>query len=158
VSFFKKTMSDQDWLLGVLPLYESALPIVRTISEAFFTGYHKELNAVMGRVLDELPSLAERVSRLPNPESRAARIAGRNLRRSLNAYVRLAKELNSLSELSAGGLRQVVTSHAPTGELLYSAHLTAIGAVADHAAQFMEEAEDFFSGAAHNTGLQAKPQ
>jgi hypothetical protein len=158
VGFFRKSVSDQDWLLCALPIYESALPIVRTISEAFFTGYHNELNGAMGRVLDELPSLARQLSRLPNPESRAARIAGRNLKWSLNAYVRLAKELNGLSELSAHGLHQVVASRAHTGELLHSAHLGAIGAIAGNAAQLMGEAKDFFSGAACNTGVQLDPQ
>ena len=158
MGFFRKTVSDQDWLLSALPLYESALPIVGTISEAFLTGYRKELNAAAGKVLDELPSLADQLSRLPNPRSRAARHANGNLGRSLSAYVRLAKELSSLSELSARGLHQVVASHAYTGELLYTAHLNAIGAIAGHATHFLREANDFFSRAGQKTSPQAEPQ
>jgi hypothetical protein len=158
LGFFRKTVSDQDWLLSALPLYESAMPIVGTISEAFATGYRKELNSAVGKVLDELPSLVVQLSRLPTPRTSAARLANRNLRSSLNAYVRLARELNGLSELSSRGLHELIASHGSTAELLYSAHLNAIGAIAGQAAQFMGEAKDFFSGAAHNTGLQAKPQ
>jgi len=158
VGFFRKTVNDQDWLLNALPLYESALPIVGTISEAFLTGYRKELDGAVGKVLDELPSLADQLSRLPNPRSRAARLANRDLGRSLSAYVRLAKELSSLSELSARGLHQVVASHAYTGELLYSAHLNAIGAIAGHAAQLMREANDFFSRPRQRAGSLAEPQ
>ena len=158
MGFFRKSMSDEDWLLNALPLYESALPIMGTITEALVTGHVKVLNGAVSRALDELPSLANQLGSLPNPTSRAARIAARNLRWSLKAYLRLAEELSSLSELTARGLHQVVTLHAHTGELVYSAHLNAIGAIAGNAAQLMRETKDFFSGAARNTGVQAAPQ
>ena len=158
MGFFRKTVSDQDWLLSALPLYESALPIVGRITEAYLKGYPKELNGAACKVLDELPSLVEQLSGMPIPTSRAARIAARNLRWSVNACVRLAKELGGLSELSSSGLHQVVASHPHTGELLCSAHLGAIAEIAGTAARLMGESRDFFSGAAHNTGPQAEPQ
>ena len=158
MGFFKKTVSDQDWLFSALPLYESTLPIVATISDAFLKGYRNELNGAVGKVLNELPSLFYQLSMLPNPKSRAARVAARNLRLSLSAYLRLARELSVLYELSAHGLHQVVASHAHTGELVYSAHLNAIGAIENHAAQLMRETKHFFSGAARDTGLQVDAQ
>jgi hypothetical protein len=147
VGLFRKTVNDQDWLLGALPLYESVKPITAAFSEAFVGDCREELNGAVSKVLDELPSLADQLSRLPNPRSRAARIANKNLRRSLDAYVSGARELDSLFELSARGLRQVVASHGRTAELLYSAHLSAIHVIAGNAAKLMTEANDFFSGA-----------
>jgi hypothetical protein len=158
MGFFRRTVSDQDWLLSALPLYESAQPIVGPISEALGTGPQTVLNGAVSKALDELPSLADQLNDLPSPTSRAARIAARNLRWSLNAYVRLAKELSSLSELSASGLHQVVTSHRRTGELLYSAHLSAIEGIAGSAARLMGGAISFFSGATRNRGVRAKPE
>ena len=158
MGFLRKSVSDEDWLLSALPLYQSALPIVTTLREALVTVHGKPLNRAMGKALDELPSLVDQLGGLPHPTSRAARIAARNLRWSLNAYLRLARELSSLSELRARGLHQVITSHAHTGELVYSAHLNAIGAIADNAARLMRETRDFFSGAVRNTGIQAEPQ
>lgn len=157
LGFFRKTVSDQDWLLSALPLYESAMPIVGTISQAFVTGYRKELNSAVGQVLDELPSLVVQLSGLPTPRTSAARLANRNLKSSLNAYVRLARELNSLSELSHRGLHELIASHGSTAELLYSAHLNAIGVIADNAAQLMRGANDFF-GAGHKANPVAQPQ
>jgi hypothetical protein len=158
MGFFRRAVSDQDWLLSALPLYESAQPIVGPISEALATGPQTVLNGAVSKALDELPSLADQLNALPSPTSRAARIAARNLRWSLNAYVRLAKELSSLSELSARGLHQVVTSHSRTGELLYSAHLSAIEGIAGSAARLMGGARGFFSGATRNRGVRAKPE
>lgn len=158
MGFFKKTVTDRDWLLSALPLYHSTLPIVGTISDAFLKGYRKELNGAVGKVLDELPSLFYQLSMLPNPESRPARVAARNLRLSLSAYLRLARELSILYELSARGLHQVVASHPHTGDLMYSAHLSAIGAIENHAAQLMRETKDSFSVAARKTGVQVRPQ
>jgi hypothetical protein len=158
MGFLRKTISDQDWLLSALPLYESAVPIVGTISEAFSKGYRKELNGAIDKVLDELPSLAEQLSRLPNPESKAARVAAWNLRLSLRAYLRLARELSSLYELTGRGLHQAITSHAHTGELLYSAHLSAISAIAGYAAQSLREANDFFSRVCQRASPLAEPE
>jgi hypothetical protein len=157
MGFFKKTISDRDWLASALPIYESALPILRRITEALKLGYRRELDSAVARALEELPSLADRLSRLPNPTSQAAQSAARNLKWSLTACLRLADELSTLSELSARGLHQMVTSHVHTGELLYSAHLKAIGATAATASELMSDAKNLFSGVARNLGLRATP-
>lgn len=74
-------------------------------------------------------------------------MAGRTLRRSLRTYVSGARELDSLFDLSARGLRQMVASHSASGELLLTAHLNAIELMAGKAARLMTEAGDFFAGA-----------
>ena len=158
MGLFRKTVNDHDWLLSVLPLYESARPIMAAFSEAFVGGCREDLNGAVGVVLHELPSLADQLSRLPNPRSRAARIASKNLRRSLNAYVSGARELDSLFELSARGLQQVVVSRGRTAELFYSAHLNAIQVIASNAAKLLVEANDFFSGAVQNATPEVEPQ
>jgi hypothetical protein len=158
MGLFRKTVNDQDWLLSVLPLYESARPIMVAFSEAFVGGCREDLNGAVGKVLHELPSLADQLSRLPNPRSRAARIARQNLRRSLNAYVSGARELDSLFELSARGLQQVVVSRGRTAELFYSAHLNAIQAIASNAARLLTEANDSFSGVVQKAAPEAEPQ
>jgi len=158
VGLFRKTVNDHDWLLSVLPLYESARPIMAAFSEAFVGGCREDLNGAVGVVLHELPSLADQLSRLPDPRSRAARIASKNLRRSLNAYVSGARELDSLFELSARGLQQVVVSRGRTAELFYSAHLNAIQVIASNAAKLLVEANDFFSGAVQNATPEVEPQ
>jgi len=158
VGLFRKTVNDHDWLLSVLPLYESARPIMAAFSEAFVGGCREDLNGAVGVVLHELPSLADQLSRLPDPRSRAARIASKNLRRSLNAYVSGARELDSLFELSARGLQQVVVSRGRTAELFYSAHLNAIQAIASNAAKLLVEANDFFSGAVQKATPEVEPQ
>jgi len=158
MGLFRKTVNDQDWLLSALPLYESARPIMAAFSEAFIAGRREELNGAVGKVLYELPSLAQQLSRLPNPRSRAARLASRNLRRSVDAYVSGARELDSLFELSARGLQQVVLSRGRTAELFYSAHLNAIQAIAGKAVKLMTEANDFFSGAAQKATPEVEPQ
>jgi hypothetical protein len=158
MGLFRKTVNDQDWLLSVLPLYESARPIMAVFSEAFVGGCREDLNGAVGVVLHELPSLADQLSRLPNPRSRAARIASKNLRRSLNAYVSGARELDSLFELSARGLQQVVVSRGRTAELFYSAHLNAIQVIASNAAKLLIEANDFFSGVIQGSAPEAEPQ
>lgn len=154
---FKKTVADQDWLAHVLPLYESARPIVTAFSEAFSGGCREELNGAVGKVLHELPSLTEELGRLPRPKSRAARVANQNLRRSLNAYLSGARELDDLFELSARGLRQAVSSHSHTGELFYGAHLNAIRTIAGKAARLMTESGDFFAPIMQG-GTPAAPQ
>jgi hypothetical protein len=158
VGLFRKTVNDHDWLLSVLPLYESARPIMAAFSEAFVGGCREDLNGAVGVVLHELPSLADQLSRLPDPRSRAARIASKNLRRSLNAYVSGARELDSLFELSARGLQQVVVSRGRTAELFYSAHLNAIQVIASNAAKLLVEANDFFSGAVQKATPEVEPQ
>lgn len=158
MSLFKKTVNDQDWLLSALPLYESAKPITEAFSDAFVGGCREELNGAVGKVLGELPTLADQLGRLPNPKSRAARIASRNLRRSLKAYVSGAKELDSLFELSARGLRQVVASHGRTAELLYSAHLDAIQAIAGNATKLMTETGGFFAGVMQGAAPGVEPR
>ena len=158
MGLFRKTVNDHDWLLSVLPLYESARPIMAAFSEAFVGGCREDLNGAVGVVLHELPSLADQLSRLPDPRSRAARIASKNLRRSLNAYVSGARELDSLFELSARGLQQVVVSRGRTAELFYSAHLNAIQVIASNAAKLLVEANDFFSGAVQNATPEVEPQ
>ncbi len=145
MDLFKKTINDQDWLLSALPLYESARPIMTAFSDAFVGGCREELNGAVGKVLEELPTLADQLGRLPNPRSRAARVAGRTLKRSLRAYVSGARELDSLFDLSARGLRQMVASHSSSGELLLTAHLNAIESIAGKAARLMTEAADFFA-------------
>jgi hypothetical protein len=157
VSLFKKTVNDQDWLLGALPLYESARPIMTAFSDAFVGGRREELNGAVGKVLEELPTLADQLGRLPNPKSRAARVAGRSLRRSLRAYVSGARELDSLFDLSARGLRQLVASHGGSGELLLTAHLNAIQLIAGKAARLMNEAGYFFTEAEHIPAAAAEP-
>ncbi len=147
MGLFKKTINDQDWLVSALPLYESARPIMTAFSDAFAGGCREELNGAVGKVLEELPTLVDQLGRLPNPRSRAARVAGRTLRRSLRAYVSGARELDDLFDLSARGLRQMVASHSASGELLLTAHLNAIGFMASKAARLMMEAGDFFAGA-----------
>jgi len=146
VGFFTKTVSDQDWLLDALPLYEATVQIVGTINWAFSGGYRRELNAAVDKVLDELPSLADRLARLPDPRSRAARLAKRDLRRSLHAYVRLAKEIRTLLELSA---------FVPN---LYSAHLNVVGVIAGNAAQLMSDANEFFSRTWQMASVQTEPR
>lgn len=158
MGLFRKTVNDHDWLLSVLPLYESARPIMAAFSEAFVGGCREDLNGAVGVVLHELPSLADQLSRLPDPRSRAARIASKNLRRSLNAYVSGARELDSLFELSARGLQQVVVSRGRTAELFYSAHLNAIQVIASNAAKLLVEANDFFSGAVQKATPEVEPQ
>ncbi len=158
MGLFRKTVNDQDWLLSALPLYESARPIMAAFSEAFVGGCREELNSAVSKVLDELPSLADQVSRLPNPRSRAARIASKNLRRSLNAYVSGARELDTLFELSARGLQQVVMAHGRTAELFYSAHLSAIQVIAGKAAKLMTETNNFFTGTAQEAAPEVEPQ
>lgn len=158
MGLFRKTVNDHDWLLSVLPLYESARPIMAAFSEAFVGGCREDLNGAVGVVLHELPSLADQLSRLPDPRSRAARIASKNLRRSLNAYVSGARELDSLFELSARGLQQVVVSRGRTAELFYSAHLNAIQVIASNAAKLLIEANDFFSGAVQKATPEVEPQ
>ena len=158
MGLFRKTVNDQDWLLSALPLYESARPIMAAFSEAFVGGCREELNGAVSKVLDELPSLADQVSRLPNPRSRAARIASKNLRRSLNAYVSGARELDTLFELSARGLQQVVVSHGRTAELFYSAHLNAIQVIAGKAAKLMTETNAFFTDTAQKAAPELEPQ
>jgi hypothetical protein len=108
--------------------------------EALLRGYRKELNAAVDKALDELPALADQIARLPDPRSRAARIAKRDLRRSLNAYIWLAKEIRGLVELSA---------RVPD---LYLPHLNAVEVIAGKAAQLMREANDFFSRAGEMSG------
>ena len=158
MGLFRKTVNDHDWLLSVLPLYESARPIMAAFSEAFVGGCREDLNGAVGVVLHELPSLADQLSRLPDPRSRAARIASKNLRRSLNAYVSGARELDSLFELSARGLQQVVVSRGRTAELFYSAHLNAIQVIASNAAKLLVEANNFFSGAVQKATPEVEPQ
>ncbi len=158
MGLFRKTVNDQDWLLIVLPVYESAKPIMAAFSEAFIGGCREDLNGAVGNVLHELPSLADQLSRLPSPRSRAARIASKNLRRSLNAYVSGARELDSLFELSARGLQQVVVSRGRTAELFYSAHLNAIQVIASNATKLLTEANDFFSGVIQRSDPEAEPQ
>lgn len=147
MGLFKKTVNDQDWLQSALPLYESARPITEAFSDAFVAGGREELNGAVGKVLEELPPLADQLGRLPNPRSRAAREAGRTLRRSLRTYVSGARELDSLFDLSARGLRQVVASHGGSGELLLTAHLNAIQSITRKASRLMTEANGFFAGA-----------
>ncbi len=158
VSLFKKTVNDQDWLISALPLYESARPIMTAFSDAFVGGCREELNGAVGKVLEELPTLADQLGKLPNPRSRAARVAGRTLKRSLRAYVSGARELDSLFDLSARGLRQMVASHGGSGELLLTAHLNAIGSIAGKAARLMTEAGGFFAGAIEGPAAVAEPQ
>jgi hypothetical protein len=147
MGLFRKTVNDQDWLLSALPLFESAIG-----------GCREELNGAVGKVLDELPSLADQLRTLPNPRSRAARIADRSLRRSLDAYVSGARELDSLFELSARGLQQAVMSRGRTAELFYSAHLNAIQVIAGNAAKLMTEVNDFFSGVVQKATPEVEPQ
>lgn len=147
MGLFKKTVNDQDWLLIALPLYESARPIMTAFSDAFVGGHREELNGVVGKVLEELPTLVDQLGRLPNPRSREARVAGRTLKRSLRACVRGARELDSLFEFSARGLRQMVASHGDSGEMLLTVHLNAIQLMAGKAASLMSEAGGFFAGA-----------
>lgn len=59
VGLFKKTVNDQDWLISALRLYESARPIADAFSDAFTAGGREELNGAVGKVLHELPPLAE---------------------------------------------------------------------------------------------------
>ena len=158
MGLFRKTVNDQDWLLSALPLFESARPTMATFSEAFIGGCREELNGAVGKVLDELPSLADQLRTLPNPRSRAARLASRNLRRSVDAYVSGARELDSLFELSARGLQQVVMARGRTAELFYTAHLKAIQAIASNAAKLMTEANDFFSGVVQKATPEVEPQ
>jgi hypothetical protein len=127
-------------------------------SEAFIGGCREDLNGAVGKVLHELPSLADQLRRLPDPRSRAARLASRNLRRSVDAYVSGARELDSLFELSARGLQQVVMSRGRTAELFYSAHLNAIQVIAGNAAKLMTEANDFFSGVVQEATPEVEPQ
>lgn len=147
VGLFKKTVNDQDWLLIALPLYESARPIMTAFSDAFVGGHREELNGVVGKVLEELPTLVDQLGRLPNPRSREARVAGKTLKRSLRACVRGARELDSLFEFSARGLRQMVASHGDSGEMLLTVHLNAIQLMAGKAASLMSDAGGFFAGA-----------
>ena len=158
MGLFRKTVTDQDWVIRALPLYESARPIATAFSEAFTGGCREELNGAVGKVLDELPSLADKLGRLPNPQSRAARLARRAFGRSLKAYVSGARELDSLFELSARGLRQVVASHGGSGELLYRAHLNAIQSIAGKAARLMTETGDFFAGSVPTAPPETEPQ
>ena len=158
MGFFRKTVGDQDWLISALPLCEAARPTMAAFSEAFMRGHRQELKGALGKVLDELPSVADQLSKLPNPRSRAARRADRNLRRSVDACVSGARELDTLFNLLACGLHQVVMSHGPTAELLYSAHLNAIQTIASNAAKLMEEANDFFSGLVQESTPELQPQ
>lgn len=158
MGLFRKTVNDQDWLLSALPLFESARPTMAAFSEAFIGGCREDLNGAVGKVLHELPSLADQLRRLPDPRSRDARLASRNLRRSVDAYVSGARELDSLFELSARGLQQVVMARGRTAELFYTAHLKAIQAIASNAAKLMTEANDFFSGVVQKATPEVEPQ
>ncbi len=157
MGLFKKTVNDQDWLVSVLPLYEVARPITSAFSDAFVAGGREELNGAVSKVLEELPPLADQLGRLPTPRSRAARIAGRTLKRSLRAYVSGARELDSLFDLSARGLQQVVASHSASGELLLAAHINAIASITGKASRLMTEAGGFFAGASPRPAAVAGP-
>lgn len=89
MGFFKKTVSDEEWLAQAKPLHETALPVTTALDKVIANpplpkDFHKELQGTFNK----LSAIAESIKHLPNPTSSEARQAKKNLESAIKGYIR----------------------------------------------------------------------
>jgi hypothetical protein len=120
MGFFKKTISDEEWLAQAKPLHETALPVTTALDEAIANpplpkDFHKELQDAFSK----LSTIAESIKRFPNPTSSDARQAKKNLESAIKDYIKGIKSgLKFYSEADrSGGLGDIYGSRVGLSKL-----------------------------------------
>lgn len=149
MSIFGKQVSDEDWSKQVLPLYQTAEPLVSRLCRANEGQATDDLAEAVQDVLARLPAVAEATEGLPNPQSAEAKSASSHFRLALKDCLQGAKYAETMYRDLAGGpgrrmqYEPGMAQRAAAGRISGSKHWSEV--FAKSAAEHMKLATDYLS-------------
>jgi hypothetical protein len=147
MGLFGKSVTDEEWLAQVKPLYQAVLPLARALEGAVANeSIDDEVSAVQD-ALHKLPTIAESIRALRAPTSSEARRAKKHLDSAAKGYADAVKQgAKFLKDLAGGPGERMhwggVSTRAAAGRLAFEQ--TMFQELVKGARKPMEEASAFF--------------
>jgi len=93
MGFFSKTVSDEEWLAQIKPLYEESVHIMSTLDTLVAAAPLPDNgDEILGDALNKLSPIADSLKRSPNPASQKARQAKKDMESAIKSYIKGTKD------------------------------------------------------------------